>query len=170
MPRRLVPVGCGVMLTAMLGCTTSPAAPTSLGPPSAAKFAGDYALTIQIDEKCVEFPDSLKIWTYRAVLEDQGYISIRVVGGAFTEPTVVGQFYLQDESRFRFVLNFNYDELDHYPKSPELLLYGSGEAIASESTISGAILGSASLTGRFAGIGCAGPHRFIFARQTGSLL
>ena len=104
------------------------------------------------------------MWAYGAILEDRGYISIRALGGAFTEPTDVGQLYRQDDSRFRIVLNFNYDGLDHYPESPQLLLYGGGDATGTGSSISGAILGTASLTGRL-GVGCAGSHRFAFVRQ-----
>lgn len=165
MQRCVVKVVCGLMLAALLGCTTSPVAPASLPPPPAAKFAGDYALTIETDEKCTEFPESLRVWAYSAVLEDHGYLSIQVFGRGFNEPIVVGQLYTQGDSQFRFVLNFNYEELEHYPESPQLLLYGVGDATGSESTISGAILGSASITGRVPRVGCVGSHRFTFVRQ-----
>jgi hypothetical protein len=166
MQRWLVRVVSCVMLTALPACTTSPTAPSPSALPPAATFAGDYALTLQIDEKCVEFPEYLRVWEYSATLEDHGYISIRVLGRAFTEPTVVGQLYIHDNPRFRFVLNFNYDELDHYPKSPELVLYGAGDASDTGSSISGAISGTASLTGGVR-VGCAGSHRFMFVRQAG---
>ena len=163
---RLVWVVSFVISISLLACSTSPTAPTSLAPPPVANVAGDYALTVLIDERCVEFPESLRVWAYRAILEDQGYISIRVVGGAFTEPTAVGQLYVHGNSRFRFVLNFDYEGLDRYPESPELLLYGGGTAVGTGSSISGAVLGTASFTGR-AGIRCDGSHRFTFARRAG---
>jgi hypothetical protein len=161
---------CAPLWAALLGCTASPSAPSSFLPPPTAKFAGNYALTIEIDEKCAEFPESLRVWAYRAVLEDHGYLSLQVLGKGFNEPIVVGQLYVQDDSRFRFLLNFNYEELDHYPDSPRLLLYGSGDAAGTDSNMYGVILGNASLTGLVRGVGCAGSHRFTFVRQASQAL
>ena len=161
----VVSIGTWLVSCALVSCGTSPTAPSSSAQPSAGSVAGQYTLTLQIDEGCIEFPGALRTWSYEAILEDHGYISIRVLGRAFTEPTVVGQLYMQDDSRFRFVLNFDYEMLDRYPESQELLLYGGGDATGTRWSISGTVLGTASLTGR-AGVRCAGSHRLTFDRQS----
>ena len=99
-------------------------------------------------------------------MASHGYLSIRVSGGAFSEPTVVGQLYLHGDARHRLLLNLNYDEFDRYPESPALFLYGSGDATASDTAIAGAIVGDARLTGRgrVTTPECAGAHRFTFVR------
>jgi hypothetical protein len=164
-PRRLLMAVGAPLWATILGCTSPLASSSSSAPPPAAKFAGDYALTIAIDGKCIEFPESLKAWTYQAVLEDHGYLSVQVVGEGFNEPIVVGQLYVLGDSEFRILLNFNYEELDRYPQPPQLLLYGSGDATSRESSISGVIHGDASITGGFGGVRCAGLHRFTFVRH-----
>ena len=155
--RHLASVVSAVISTSLLGCAGPPTAP-SLSAPLRAAFAGDYTLTVQIDEGCVEF-ESRRVWAYRAILEDLGYLSVRVLGGAFTEPTAVGQLYVFDNSQFRFLL-------DRIPASQELLIYGAGDATGTVSSISGVFRGTASLLGR-SGNPCAGSHSFTFVRQAG---
>ena len=162
--RHLASVVSAVISTSLLGCAGPPTAP-SLSAPLRAAFAGDYTLTVQIDEGCVEF-ESRRVWAYRAILEDLGYLSVRVLGGAFTEPTAVGQLYVFDNSQFRFLLNIHDELFDRIPASQELLIYGAGDATGTASSISGVFRGTASLLGR-SGNPCAGSHSFTFVRQAG---
>ena len=155
-----------ITLCALVACADSPAGPTPTAPPSAASFAGQYALTLQIDEGCAEFPESLRVWAYDASLEDTGYLAVRIVGGAFREPTVVGQLYAHGNAGFRLILNVHYEFFDRYPESRELLLYGGGDGTGTGtgSSISGELRGTAGLTGR-SGNPCYGSHRFMFNRR-----
>ncbi len=164
MKRHLASVVSAVISTSLLGCAGPPTAP-SLSAPMRAAFAGDYTLTVQIDEGCVEF-ESRRVWVYRAILEDLGYLSVRVLGGAFTEPTAVGQLYVFDNSQFRFLLNIHDELFDRIPASQELLIYAAGDATGTASSISGVVRGTASLQGR-SGNPCAGSHSFTFLRQAG---
>jgi hypothetical protein len=154
-----------VIGTLPLACSGSPAAPSASIPLRAADFVGDYKLTVQIDAGCVGF-ESRRVWAYRAILEDRGYVSMHVLGGAFAEPVEIGQLYLQNNAQFRFVFNIHDELFERPPESPELLLYGGGDATGTGSDISGVIRGSASLTGR-AGNPCTGSHSFALARVAG---
>ena len=186
--RCLFTVICGPMLAALLGCNTSPTAPSSLPPPPASPFAtftGYYTLTFEIDEKCAEFPQSLRVRVYDTVLEDPGwhFVPIWVIGGGFSTPRILGDLFPdralnvpQDNSRFVFRWNDDYE----YPEPPigstQLNFYGSGPATLTEqsragylhdSTISGTIFGDAFITGDVPRIRpCAGSHRFTFLRPT----
>jgi hypothetical protein len=99
-------------------------------------------------------------------MEDLGYLSVRVLGGAFTEPTAVGQLYVFDNSQFRFLLNIHDELSDRIPESQELLIYAAGDATGNASSIAGVVRGTASLPGR-SGNPCEGSHSFTFIRQAG---
>jgi hypothetical protein len=151
------------------GSKASPASPTALDTSSkaspAAKFAGEYVLTIEIDQTC-QFAEASRVWPFSAVLKEKEYLDLEVVGGGFEEPAVVGQLYWGADSRFFIVININYEEAQHYPRSPQLLIYGAGHATALDSTIVGAIPGEVSITGNETKSRCAGSHRLTLVRQT----
>jgi hypothetical protein len=68
----------------------------------AASLAGHYVLTITIDERCSQLP--IQWWTYRATLADlEGYLSVGVLGGSYSEPTVVGRAYTFPDLTARIV-------------------------------------------------------------------
>jgi hypothetical protein len=134
-------------------------------------------LTFQIDDECVDFPESLRVWIYDAILEHAGHpsLSVNVAGRAFSEPTYVGELTMESQlsrsanSRFRLLVNLHYEFIDHPldPESQELSLYAFGETREIESGLSGEIAGTASLTGRTQ-IRCYGSHRVTLARRTGT--
>lgn len=187
MPRSLLILFYGLTLAALLGCNTSPTTPSSLPPPPAspfAKFMGYYTLTFEIDEKCAEFPQSLRVRVYETVLEDPGwhFVPVLVLGGGFSKPRIMGSLFPdrvlnmpQDNSRFVFTWNADYEYPEPVTGSTQLNFSGSGPATLDEqsraallhqSTLSGTILGDAFvMTGGVPGIRrCAGSHRFTFVR------
>lgn len=175
MQRCLLAVICGPMLVAQLGCTTSPVSPSSLSPPPpASPFAnvvGNYALTIEIDEKCAEIPRPLRVREYDVVVEGNSshYLPVRVVGDRFGD--LGGELWAPGpDARFRFEWN-NFDVLRcDYPEptgSSQLYLCGDGTGTLAESTISGIIRGSAFLEGSRPEAYCTGAsHRFTLVRES----
>jgi hypothetical protein len=164
-------VVCGLMLAALLACTTSPAIPSSSPPPSPfANVAGDYRLTIEIDEKCAQIPQPLRVRTYDVVLEDKGwhFMPIRMADERFSQ--LGGDIWPPgSDSQYRVRWNnFDIGGCD-YPEptgSTQLYLCGDGAGTLSESTISGVIGGSAFLGGTGPEAYCTGAsHRFALVRQ-----
>jgi hypothetical protein len=146
------------------GCAGTADAPTpvSTTPNSrAAVLAGDYTLTITIDEQCTQVPT--RDWTYRATLDGTGgYLSLSVTGAGFSERTDVGQMYTYPDFSARFIWNFADPEVN-YPDpriyGARLLLYGASETKIVNGTMSGTIRGSVSTTLNF-NAQCYGLHRF----------
>jgi len=76
------------------GCSGDVAAPTSptTGDSRAMLLAGDYALTISLDERCARA--MMPTWSYRAHLTNEGgYGTVSVIGNGYEESTGVGQVY-----------------------------------------------------------------------------
>src|SRR5262245_52520169 len=139
------------LLVALLvaGCAGATDAPTSVPTTAdsrAALLAGEYALTITLDEGCTELP--AETWSYRATLRDAGrYLDVSVAGPGFTERTGVGQMYTYDDFTARFIWNFNDPEFN-YPDAritgPRLLLYGASDTKIRNGSMSGTIVGTES--------------------------
>lgn len=73
MQRCLVNIVFVLLLAALLGCDAPPTAPSSsppLPPSPFAKLVGQYALAIELDETCAEFPQALRVRTYDAEVMD----------------------------------------------------------------------------------------------------
>jgi hypothetical protein len=148
----------------VVGCAGAPDAPTPVSTTSnsrAAVLAGDYTLTITIDEQCTQVPT--RDWTYRATLDGTGgYLSVSVTGAGFSERTDVGQMYTYPDFTARFIWNFADPEVN-YPDpriyGARLLLYGASETKIVNGTMSGTIRGSVSTTLNF-NAQCYGSHRF----------
>lgn len=134
--------------------------PTTAGS-RAALLAGEYALTITLDDRCTQLPTLT--WTYRATLGDAGgYLAMRVVGAGFSEPTGVGQVYTYPDFTARLL--FNFDDPDfNYPDpriyGPRLLLYGASESRVVNGRMAGTIVGTASTNLDF-NRRCEGSHQF----------
>jgi hypothetical protein len=167
-----------VFLPALLACSASPTAPSAApSPPSpfATLARGYYALDVDIDESCTGFPTSLRRRRYEAVIEDPGwhYLLVRVLGSGFSTSPVVGELWVRDESRgFRWPTRLRWNEFEDegHPEtltdSRKLALSGSGEMAIAESTISGALVGTAIISGSGSDIRCSGSHRFTFTRPS----
>jgi hypothetical protein len=148
----------------VVGCSGGPDTPTSVPTTAesrAALLAGEYALTITVDDACTQVP--LRTWTYRATLRNFGrYIDVSVAGPGFTERTGVGQMYTYDDFSARFIWNFADPEFN-YPDpriaGPRLLLYGSSDTTIRNGSMSGTIAGTVSTTLEFNGQ-CYGKHPF----------
>jgi hypothetical protein len=152
-----------LVLLLVAGCAGAPDTPTSVPTTAesrAAILAGDYALTITLDEGCTEFP--AQTWSYRATLLNLGrYLDVSVTGPGFTEPTSVGQLYTFDDFAARFIWNFSDPEFN-YPDprvvGPRLLLFGATETKVLNGSVSGTIRGMVSTTLDF-NRQCYGTHR-----------
>jgi hypothetical protein len=148
----------------VVGCAGGPDTPTSVPTTAdsrAALLAGEYALTITLDESCTRFP--AETWTYRATLQDVGrYLDLSVTGPGFTERTDVGQMYTYDDFTARLIWNFNDPEFN-YPDprivGPRLLLYGASETKIRNGLVSWTIVGTVSTTVDF-NRQCYGRHQF----------
>jgi hypothetical protein len=150
-------------LLGVIGCggadVPTPVATTAAS--RAALLAGNYALTISLDERCTQLPP---VWTYRATLDDAGgYISVRVIAAGESDSTNVGQVYTFPDFTARVVWNFAEPDFDypHPPRidGPRLLLYGASDSKIVNGTITGMITGTASTTLDF-NARCYGSHRF----------
>jgi hypothetical protein len=155
----------------VVGCAGAPDTPTAVPttPDSRATIlAGEYALTIMLDEGCTQLPADT--WSYRATLWNSGrYLDVSVTGPGFTERTGVGQMYTYDDFTARFIWNFNDPEFD-YPDpriaGPRLLLYGASETKIRNGSVSGTIRGMVSTTLDF-NRQCYGTHRFSLISTEG---
>jgi len=182
MQHRSLRVSCalGLSLAVLPGCNSSPSAPSpvpSRPVSSFAQIAGDYALTVEIDidKTCTTFPQALRVRRYDAAVIDKypHYAPLRVVGGGFTKPFEIGEFFPDSSltaSRFRFEWNmFDVGGCD-YPEplseSTDLYLCAGGVVTLSESTMTADLPGRAFITGDAREIRCFGSHRFAFVRQT----
>ena len=155
-----------VSLIALLvvGCAGVPEAPTHVSTTAdsrAALLAGDYALTITLDEQCRQVPTGT--WNYRATLDDVGaYLDVSVTGAGFSERTDVGQMYTYPDFTARFIWNFS-DPDFNYPDpriyGARLLLYGASETKIVNGAMRGTIRGTASTTLDF-NAQCYGSHHF----------
>src|SRR5262245_10799258 len=100
----------------IVGCGGGPESPTPVvttADSRAAVLAGDYALTISLDESCTQLP--ALIWTYRATLgASGGYLSVSVDGSGFSGQTGVGQLYTYPDFTARLIWNFD-DPDFNYP-------------------------------------------------------
>jgi hypothetical protein len=152
-----------LLVAGCVGCAGGPDAPTAVPTTAesrAAILAGDYALTITLDEGCTEFP--AQTWSYRATLRNLGrYLDVSVTGPGFTERTSVGQMYTFDDFSARFIWNFSDPEFN-YPDprvlGPRLLLFGATETKVLNGSVSGTIRGIVSTTLDF-NRQCYGTHR-----------
>lgn len=165
-----------VFLPTLFACSPSPTAPSpapSQPSPFATLARGYYALAVDIDESCIGFPTSLRQRRYDIVIEDPGwhFLLVRVLGSGFSMSPVIGELWVRDESRgFRWPtrLSWNQGEDEIYPEtltdSRRLYLSGSGEMAIAESSISGALVGTAVIRGSGSEIRCSGSHRFTFIR------
>ena len=148
----------------VVGCAGGPETPTSVPTTAdsrATLLAGDYALTIALDEHCTQIPT--QTWSYRATLGNAGrYLDVSVIGPGFAERTGVGQMYTFDDFTARVIWNFNDPEFN-YPDprivGPRLLLYGASETKIRNGSVSGTIIGTASTTLDF-NRQCYGTHPF----------
>jgi hypothetical protein len=153
-----------LVLLLVVGCAEGPDTPTSVPTTAdsrATLLAGEYALTITLDDGCAQLPT--QTWSYRATLRNAGrYLDVSVTGPGFTEPTGVGQMYTYDDFTARFIWNFNDPEFN-YPDprvvGPRLLLYGASETKIRNGSLSGTIVGTVSTTLAF-NRQCYGTHRF----------
>src|SRR4026208_2434923 len=89
----LTTIACGIAF-ATLGCTSSPGVPSPISPPQPvspfANIAGDYTLTITMDEKCTQIPEPLRVRADDGVLDDNspgrfspGYIDVAIADHTF---------------------------------------------------------------------------------------
>jgi len=180
MRRRLFRASCalGLTLAALPGCTQLPSAPSPVPPPPVSPFAqiaGDYDLTVEIDidKTCPTFPQEVRVRRYDAAVLDKyfHFAPLRVMGGGFTTPFEIGEFWPDalHPSQFRFEWNmFDVGGCD-YPEplseSTDLYLCASGIVTLDGSTITSDIPGRASITGGVREIRCSASHRFTFVRQ-----
>jgi hypothetical protein len=147
-----------------VACTGIPDPPTSVPTTAesrAALLAGEYALSITLDDSCMQL--SAQTWTYQATLQNAGrYLDVRVAGPGFPERTSVGQLYAYDDFTARLIWNFSDSEFN-YPDpriaGPRLLLYGASDMKIQNGSMSGTIAGTVSTTLDF-NRQCYGRHRF----------
>jgi hypothetical protein len=156
MRRRLALLGFAMLCAPACGSDVAPT-PAPTRESFATALAGTYALTIRLDDRCSSMANA--VWEYRATLSNSGaFLSMRVVGGGYSEPTVVGQMYPYTDSTARFIWNFA------DPETPvtgtQLLLYGSSDTAIRNGTVAGAIAGTASTT-RDVNNRCSGSHAFM---------
>jgi len=149
-----------LLVVACAGTSETPTAVPTTETSRAALLAGDYALTITLDDRCAQLP---ALWTYRATLGNAGrYVVVNVMGSGFSERTGVGQMYTYPDFTARFIWNFD-DPDFNYPDpriyGPRLLLYGASETKIVNGAMSGTIVGTVSTTSDFNGR-CYGSHRF----------
>jgi len=155
----------------MVSCAGAPDTPTSVPTTAdsrATLLAGEYALSITLDDTCVQFPS--QNWTYRATLRNAGrYLDVSVAGPGFSERTSVGQLYTYDDFTVRFIWNFSDPEFN-YPDprvvGPRLLLYGASDTKFQNGSMSGTIAGTVSTTLDF-NRQCYGRHRFSLISMGG---
>jgi len=127
-------------------------------------LAGNYALTITLDERCAQA--MMPIWSYRAHLtnEGRGYLTVHVIGNGYEDSTGIAQVSTYPDFTARFIWNFDFPD-SNYPEPPTnaLLLYGASDISSNtpirNGTIAGTILGTASTTLDPNGQ-CYGTHRF----------
>jgi hypothetical protein len=117
----------------------------------------------------------LKHRRYDVVIEDPGwhFLLVRAVGSGFSASPVIGELWVRDEPRgFRWPTRLRWNEFEgeSYSEtltdSRQLYLSGSGEMAISESSISGALAGTAVIRGDGSEIRCSGSHRFTFNRPS----
>ncbi len=165
---RLLRLTLAVILPLATGCSGSvgPSMMPTTTASRAALLAGDYALTITVDDRCSG--TTVPTWTYRAhLINAGGYVAIQVVGGGYTESTDVGQVYTFPDFTARFVWNFDYPDFNYpKPRMNALLLYGSSETTIRNGTMSGTIMGTASTTLDL-NDSCYGSHRFALISTGG---
>jgi hypothetical protein len=140
-----------------------------------ASIAGDYTLTITMDEKCTQIPEPLRVRTYDVVLDGNspgrfspGYINVDIADDTFGG--LGGELWApRSDSRYRFEWNnFDIGGCD-YPDpttSPALYLCGDGFGVIDDTTISGVIDGNSFLGGSPPRLSCVGAsHRFALVRR-----
>ena len=168
--RFLSSVSFGVAST-VLACTpSSPVAPLpspASQPSPFAAVAGQYVLTIEIDQSCRGIPPALRLRNYNVEVEDRGwhFAPVRALSGGYSEP-IMGELWESAGGRYRFEWNsFDIFGCD-YPEtvgSEQLYICGDGIGTREGSTISGEMIGAAFLEG--GSRGCeAPPHRFSLVR------
>ena len=162
MGRSLQSVVLVVASTALLGCGTTPAAPTPASPeqfdPTAlfARLAGPYTLTIEADESC-PVPPSVEVLNYDVSLQLTRfrYLGVRVPGKDF-----VGDLWALASEEQGFTLRWNVDcEGADMVGSTAFYLCGQGSAFATDGTIAGVLLGG------YRPFCTSGSHRFVFQRR-----
>src|SRR5438105_1112762 len=158
-----------VLASALLiiaGCSGGVVPPTS---PTTAEsramlLAGDYSLTITLDDRCAGA--MMSVWNYRAHLTNKnGFATVGVIGNGYVQSTDVGQVYTYPDFTARFIWNFDYQDLnDPLPPTDALLLYGASPITSDipirNGTMAGTISGTASTTLNLNGR-CDGMHRFV---------
>ena len=173
MLRRLT-VPHSVMLVALCGCHNPPTAPTTPPAPASpfAGVAGNYELTIEIDDQCTQIPPALRVRRYDARLEDRGwhFLPVSVVGGGFTEPKLMADLWPPSpDGRWR--LNWNSFDAGgcDYPEplteSRELYVCADGPVTQRDSVLAGVIQGSAFVKSSGSALRCSGSLQFTFVRQ-----
>jgi hypothetical protein len=105
-----------ILASACSGGSSAPTTPTQSPTTTAASasFAGNYTLTVEIDEACAVVPQSERVRRYDATVDASAYVfpsdqAIRVVGGGFKEPTTMGRFFSVGNSRS---VRLDWNELD----------------------------------------------------------
>jgi hypothetical protein len=165
-----------VGMAALPACSGSTAAPSPLQsqPPSPfAGIVGNYTLTIDLDQKCTNIPQSLRERIYDVALQDEGqFLEVHITDEGFGY--LGGDLWPQQNSESRFDFRWN-DRFDgaggcDYPDptgSTPFYLCGNGTATITGSTLSGVIRGGASLAGGAPAASCTdAEHRFTFIRVT----
>lgn len=154
----------------------SPSTPTPAVPFSDLKpLVGTYSLTIELDNRCSDFPVAARRRTYRGELEDRGwhFLLVRVLGGGYSEATQLGELFSGELTLGRSAepqLRWNVSELgcdiaEPLEDSSRLAVCGRGPAVRSASGLDAAINGSAHLwLGSAVVAQCTGTHRFSFIR------
>lgn len=139
-------------------------------------MAGTYTLTIDLDDVCSAMPAAARHRVYRAVLEDRGwhYLVLHVVGGGFSEPTLIGDLFsgeLSPFQRFDPQLRWNsfdigYDVSEPLGNGRTLSVWAQGPVARSASALYGALTGGASLAQSNTTVArCQGTVHFLFERD-----
>jgi hypothetical protein len=185
--KRLKKLGAALAASVLAAACDGPTRPTptpavsNLPPPPAFNpgpaleaLAGSYTLTLTISDHCTEIPDAARLRTYQAALQSTPfrYLSIRVVGGGFSQPTGTGDVWPYGEGRVQISWNnFDIGGCDGWPEplagGSSLMVCGEGLAVTDASTISGAIVGQVWIDedGTRRGL-CNASHPFTFTRLT----
>ena len=171
-----------VIALAIAGCSSpaTPTQPTSAGAapapfPDLAEMAGAYTLTIDIDDSCSTLPAAARHRVYRAVLEDRGwhFLTLRVVGGGFAEPTQIGDLFSGQLNPFHRVdpelrwngLDLGNDAVEPIGNGRALVVAAHGPVARSASTLFGALTGDAYLAeGNTTVAHCQSRMHFLFER------
>jgi hypothetical protein len=151
-----------------------PVAPTPTAPaqPSILDATGSYTLTVEADAACVDLPEAVKKRTYQATIGSTvfTYMTISIMGGGFTKPTVVGELWYSGTLDWN---NFDIGGCDGYAEpldaSRSLMICGGGTAHLEQSSITSSLNGQIWVQQQ---IGdqvqrtseCSGMHRFTFQR------